>query len=100
IKPETSTSSRLVKIFQRHIRLMIVNIKNSQSLYNVIWVPKKYPLNNFEILYNKFKEIPYQIEFDGNIIENPYRNILFNTLLLHDGDIYDTNYNIFCEKVK
>lgn len=92
-------SSSLLQLFTKKLRFMMINELTSQSLYNGIWVPTKYPLNNFEILYNKFKEIPYQIEFDDNIIENPCRDLFFNVLLLHDGDKFDTNENDFCEKI-
>lgn len=92
-------SSYLLDMFHRHFRFMIINNKNSQDCYVGLWTKKDTVLSNFEILYNKYKNMPYQIIDYGYIINNPYREQL--KLILNNYPItnYDPLDNKLCEKL-
>jgi hypothetical protein len=90
-------STMLLNILNKNFRFMIQNNKNSQDLYTGIWTFKITPLTNFELLFNKFKNMPYQIYDYGYIIDNPFRNNLKNVLDKLPPDNYDPNNKKFCE---
>jgi hypothetical protein len=92
-------SQNLSDLLKKKFRFMIINNKNSQNLYNGIWVPKKYPQTEFEIIYNSLKNMPYQIIYLGNIIENPQRQYISYNLSLYKGCDIDLLDNKFCEKL-
>jgi len=90
-------SSGLLILFKKHFRFMIINSKNSQNSYVGIWTHKSFPLTDFEVMYNTFKNMPYQIVHYGHIVNNPHREILQHRLEYFKQNIFDVND--FCELI-
>ena len=92
VRSDDRFSHKLLLLFEKHFRFMIVNNKNSQNIYTGLWVNKKYPTTDFEKIYNIFKKIPYQILHFDRIIDNPQRNIFLCKLDKCDENKIDINY--------
>lgn len=92
-------SQTLLDILLKEFRFMILNTKNSQDSYIGIWVTKNTPTTQFELLYQKYKNIPYQIYQYGYIIDNPYRQQLKYVLDSQSQDYYDPINKKFLEKL-
>lgn len=89
--------SRLIlNLFLKNLRFMIVNCKNSQDCYIGHWVNTNHPVTQFEILYDRLKNAPYQIYENGYIVNNYRRDILRNILLSYPVDNYDLTNNFYC----
>ena len=90
-------SPQILALFNKNLRFMIINSKNSQDSYIGIWVHQKYPMTNFEILYTHFKNMPYQIMHHGYVINNPQRAFFSNKLASIREDQIGINNKKFFE---
>ena len=97
IKSKDGYSPKIIEVFQQKLRFMMINSKNSQDLYTGMWVDKNYPVTKFESLYKTAREIPYQIFFNNQIIDNPTRQKLQFLLSYYSADNYELNDKKFLE---
>lgn len=96
-------SSIICNILSRTLRFRLMPNKNSQHCFNGMWVPKKYPKNEFEILYDKYINEPIQIiDFSMNfplIVNNTNVDILKNKLNAYPIQEIDLFCDDFCTHI-
>ena len=93
---QNNYSEKLLELLNFNYRYMLINSKNSQNIYMGFWVHNKTPLEPFEKLYNKLKNMPYQIIVNGYIMTNNQRDIIERKMekCVNKYDIHDKK---FCE---
>jgi hypothetical protein len=93
---QNNYSEKLLELLNFNYRYMLINSKNSQNIYMGFWVHNKMPLEPFEKLYNKLKNMPYQIIVNGYIVINNQRDIIERKMekCVNKYDIHDKK---FCE---
>lgn len=87
----------LMTVICKTLRFMTVNYKNSQNNYTGFWIRKNIKKTQFETLYTKLNEEPYQIIYKGTIINNPYREHLKYLLKILPADESQPTDEQFCE---
>lgn len=71
---DTNNFSKIItELFRNDFRYMLINSKNSQDVYIGFWVKNNVPLTPFEKLYDKLKNMSYQVISNGYIIPNNKR---------------------------
>lgn len=89
-----SFSSDILNLFKENFRFMLINNKNSQNIYNGLWVNKNEKLTKFELLYKKLSDMPYQIIMHDFILVNIGRDEISDKM-----DKCGNDYNMFDKKV-
>lgn len=87
-------SEKMLELLQNNYRYMVTNFKNSQDVFTGLWVHKKMKPTQFEKLYEKLQNTPYQILVNGRVILNEDRNMIENKM-----QKCNISNNIFDKKV-
>lgn len=83
----TNYSYLLNELIYEKCRWRIVNDIDSQGCFTGCWVKSDHPLSEFEMLYDDWKDEPYQtINVFNEIIDNPRKNYLFEMLKMMDDN--------------
>ncbi len=74
-------SRKIIKLLEEKFRFRLINNKNSQDCYLGFWTDKNEPLSDFEIFYDYYNKIPFQItNIFGAIIDNIEKTEIKNML--------------------
>jgi len=75
-------SLTLLTKLQSCLRYKIINFRDSQNCLTGYWVAKKIAYSKFELLYNVWKQTPYQMydPYFNEIIENPDKELIRHKL--------------------
>lgn len=90
-------SNKLANLLINNFRFRILNNKNSQGSYIGIWVPKTSRLSKFELLYDDFKNCPYQIIRRNYILPNQTKQHLQNLMESSASESYDPCDQFYCD---
>lgn len=99
LESPSNFSSILLQIFQKELRFMIINKKNSQDSYTGIWVPKHHPKTQFEIMHKRLNDTPYQIIYNGYVVDNYLRPQIEKMMETHKEQDYNISKQ-FCEYIR
>jgi len=90
---DNNLSAKIINILEQKYRFKLLNIKNSQDCYTGIWINKIYPQSDFEVFYNYYDTISFQIiDPYGNVQDNYEKKEVKNMLDNYPIDT-DTIYN-------
>jgi hypothetical protein len=92
-------SRTLMNLLQKNNRFKLINYKNSQSLYTGVWVNKMTPLSQFELLYDHWRNMPYQIMIEGYVAENYHKIYLKSLIDSYSQERYDLMNNEDCQEI-
>jgi hypothetical protein len=87
-------SQNILDLLESKYRYMLINNKNSQDAYVGLWVKNNIKFSPFEKLYNKLKNMPYQVIINEHIILNPDRIVIEKKMgeYIQNIDMYDKKY--------
>lgn len=88
---------KLLNKYKSNLRFMIVNNKNSQNHFQGVWIRENYPKQQFERLYDYWKNVSYQIILAGRITDNVYKKELKKRINSIPEDNYDLNAEFISE---
>jgi hypothetical protein len=79
---DDQSSDHLLEIFNMYMRFQIVNEKNSQDSFIGHWVLKTTPPSVFELMYDAWKNTPYQMicPYYFVPINNPQKEYMYHIL--------------------